>query len=106
MSDPLAYLTPPVGGGCLPSHTNMVVTTAMTLSPGNYCGTGGTPAIKLSGPNGLLVTFSPGTYVIDGGGLSHGRFTYSEYCFCDRNWGYLLLQEQRILQHQRFRNNS
>jgi Flp pilus assembly protein TadG len=81
VSDPLAYLTPPANGVCLPARTNVVVTTAQTLSPGTYCGTGGNPAIKLSGPNGALVTFNPGTYVINGGGVATGGLLIQNTAF-------------------------
>ena len=81
VSDPLAYLNPPAPGVCLPARTNLVVTIATNLNPGTYCGTGGNPAIKLSGPNGLLVTFNPGTYVINGGGSATGGLLIQNTAF-------------------------
>lgn len=81
VSDPLAYLTPPANGVCLPARTNVVVTIATTISPGTYCGTGGNPALKLAGPNGSLVTFSPGLYVINGGGSPTGGLQIQNTAF-------------------------
>ena len=69
--DPLSYLQPPVpcapGGGCdgadcsaHPSRTD--VNSDITLSPGTYCG-----GIRVKN---ATVTFSAGTYIIVGGGIS------------------------------------
>jgi hypothetical protein len=88
VSDPLSYLIPPTGA-CTPSHynfgsaanpiaaTNPLITvtgSTWTIQPGTYCGSvvGGVsyPAINLaSAPHAL--TFAPGTYVIDGGGVAN-----------------------------------
>jgi len=81
VSDPLAYLPQPGTIACLPSHTNVVCTAGScgasfpnkTLTPGNYCASAtGAPAISIQTTG---VTFSPGTYYINGetyatGGLS------------------------------------
>jgi hypothetical protein len=61
-SDPLASLQPPAVGAC--NHTNFSVTSGSpTLSQGVYCG-----GISIS--NGVHVTFNPGTYILEGGGLT------------------------------------
>ena len=56
--------------GC--TYTTVSVTTAQStpqvLQPGVYCGNSTTPAISVS--NGSSVTFSPGMYVINGGGVA------------------------------------
>lgn len=61
--DPLSYLTPPAGGGCLMNPIAQGNTATLTMTPGNYC-------------NGMTfqagtdnITFSPGTYEIGGNGL-------------------------------------
>ncbi len=70
VSDPLAYLTPPATGACLPSHVAVVAAAGATLTPGNYCaGATGTPAISVKTTG---VTFSPGTYIINGEGFATG----------------------------------
>jgi Flp pilus assembly protein TadG len=70
VSDPLAYLTPPATGACLPSHVAYVAATGATLSPGNYCASAaGLPAITIATTG---VTFSPGTYIINGEGFATG----------------------------------
>jgi Flp pilus assembly protein TadG len=78
VSDPLQYVNPPATSGCLPSHTNLgsaanPLTNGTTLTPGNYCGTftGGVahPAIAINNLTGI--TFSPGTYIINGGGSTN-----------------------------------
>jgi len=59
-TDPLANLQPPSVGSC--NHTNFNWSQGTTtLSPGVYCG-----GINISGGN---VTFSSGTYILDGTGL-------------------------------------
>jgi len=64
MDDPLEYLTPPddyEDDGCtFPALVE--VTTDTTLDPGVYCG-----GIHIYGS--ANVTFNPGNYVVDGGGL-------------------------------------
>jgi len=77
VADPLAYLTPPATGACLPSHTAYVAAAGATISPGNYCAcptgsstcTPGAPAITVSAGG---VTFSPGTYILNGEGYATG----------------------------------
>jgi hypothetical protein len=73
VSDPLAYLNPPATAGCLPSHTNMVVSTGTILTPGNYCGTytGGTAHAAITINSAAAVTFASGTYIINGGGATN-----------------------------------
>jgi Putative Flp pilus-assembly TadE/G-like len=62
-SDPLAYLQAPTVGAC--TNNNVSITSGTpTLYPGVYCG-----GINISGGSSS-VTFSPGTYIINGGGLS------------------------------------
>jgi Putative Flp pilus-assembly TadE/G-like len=62
VSNPLAYLTAPRIGSC--SYTNFH-NNVQTLSPGTYCN-----GIQLDG-NGSF-TFNPGTYILEGGGLTVG----------------------------------
>ncbi len=57
--DPLAWVPQPTAGACT-SYKMQVITG--TVYPGLYCG-----GIKING--GANVTFMPGTYIIDGGGL-------------------------------------
>ncbi len=70
-ADPLSFLRPPGGGGaCLAGVVNDTTPAPPTLNPvplnpGRYCGPGG---ISISGVRS--VTFSPGTYVVTGGGIS------------------------------------
>jgi Flp pilus assembly protein TadG len=94
VSDPLAYLTPPATGACLPSHVAVSCTTVLvgstptpqcqalgtspptalttTLSPGNYCacmtstGTSCTAGAPAISVKTTGVTFNPGTYVLNG----------------------------------------
>ncbi len=64
-TDPLAYLQPPTVGTCTAGTTNVSITGgSQTLYPGTYCS-----GIKISGGS-TNVTFSPGTYIINGGGIS------------------------------------
>jgi len=71
----LAYLNPPATAGCLPSHTNLGSTgnpwtpANKSLTPGNYCGTGGFAAINITNTAG--VTMAAGTYMINGGGAAN-----------------------------------
>jgi len=60
-SDPLSYLTAPTVAGC--DYQNVHINSSQTLTPGTYCG-----GIQVSG-SGVLVTFSPGLYILNGGGL-------------------------------------
>jgi hypothetical protein len=59
--DPLAGVAAPTFSGC--TYTKTQITSSRTLSPGVYC-----DGIDISG--GVTVTFSPGLYVLNGGGLS------------------------------------
>ncbi|MCL5006493.1 MAG: pilus assembly protein TadG-related protein [Acidobacteria bacterium] len=62
-SDPLAYLQPPSFNSTTCDQTNVSITGGtQTLYQGVYCG-----GIKITGGD---VTFSPGIYIINGGGLS------------------------------------
>jgi hypothetical protein len=62
-SDPLATLPPVTFSGCDQVNWSQSSTNAnSTLNPGTYCG-----GIKISGGS---VTLRPGTYVLNGGGLS------------------------------------
>lgn len=62
-SDPLAFLQPPTVGPC--DHTSTSITGGTTtLYPGVYCS-----GLSISGGS-TNVTFSPGTYIINGGGMS------------------------------------
>ncbi len=69
-------------------HTNYVANTGgsnVTLTPGVYCGTGGSPAISIGNVNN--VTFNSGVYILDGGGMNLGgiggiaRVTAAGVCF-------------------------
>jgi Putative Flp pilus-assembly TadE/G-like len=63
-SDPLAYLQPPTVGNCdYPSGVS-ISGGSQTLYQGVYCG-----GINISGGS-TDVTFSPGTYIINGGGMN------------------------------------
>ena len=61
--DPLAYVPAPTVGAC--NHTNYTAGGGQTLTvyPGVYCN-----GMNLG--NGAHVTFSPGTYILEGGGLN------------------------------------
>lgn len=61
--DPLIALpNPVVSAGC--DYTNRIVTARTTLAPGNYCN-----GIQIA--TTAAVTFSPGLYVLKGGGLTN-----------------------------------
>ena len=60
-NDPLAYLAPPAYGAC--TENRFSVSNNATLQPGVYC-----DGIKIAGSG--VITFSPGEYVLLGGGLS------------------------------------
>jgi Flp pilus assembly protein TadG len=60
VDDPFANLPAPNFSGC--DYTNLQPHGTMTLSPGVYCG-----GLKISA--GSTITFNPGTYVLNGGGL-------------------------------------
>ncbi|HET9176969.1 MAG TPA: pilus assembly protein TadG-related protein [Terriglobia bacterium] len=63
-SDPLAYLQPPTVGACdYPSGVS-ISGGSQTLYQGVYCG-----GISIKGGS-TDVTFSPGTYIINGGGMN------------------------------------
>lgn len=84
VADPLAYLTPPATGACLPSHVAVTCASntctsasgaalGATLSPGNYCASAtGAPAILVKTTG---ITFSPGTYIINGETFAAGGLT-------------------------------
>ena len=61
--DPLAWVPEPTVGSCSGYQPTKINSSVPPLSPGLYCG-----GIALGGS--ANVTFSPGTYIIDGGGLS------------------------------------
>ena len=62
-SDPLSFLQPPTVGSC--DYQSVSISGGSpTLYPGVYCG-----GINISGGS-TDVTFSPGTYIINGGGMS------------------------------------
>jgi Flp pilus assembly protein TadG len=66
VTDPLAYMQEPTVGGCDfgTSTTAKVITASAVLSPGTYCG-----GIQIYGGSSVVVTFSAGTYILNGGGL-------------------------------------
>jgi hypothetical protein len=54
-------------------YTNFVANAGgsnVSMSPGVYCGTGGSPAISIGNVN--TVTFASGVYILDGGGMNLG----------------------------------
>jgi hypothetical protein len=53
----------PPTGNCIPSATQLVVTSDMTIGPGTYCG-----GIRIA-TGGTTLTMTSGTYVLAGGGL-------------------------------------
>jgi Flp pilus assembly protein TadG len=59
--DPLAWVSEPTVGACTSYHMQNI-STSQTLNPGLYCG-----GLKLNA--GANVTFNPGTYIMNGGGL-------------------------------------
>jgi Putative Flp pilus-assembly TadE/G-like len=60
-ADPLAYLTAPAVGACLPNpNINQPAGPPVVLPPGTYCG------ITVAPTNVVAVTFSPGLYVVTG----------------------------------------
>jgi len=62
VADPLANLAPPAFSNC--DHSSFAVSGgSVTLNPGVYCG-----GISITGQ--ANVTFNPGTYILNGGGLS------------------------------------
>jgi hypothetical protein len=63
--DPLAYVVAPTVGACNYTNTSIGGGQTKTLSPGVYCN-----GITLG--NGANITFSPGTYILEGGGLDIG----------------------------------
>ena len=62
-SDPLAKLPAPTFSGCHGGTSKSISATTATLSPDVYCG-----GITVSG--GANVTFNPGNYILNGGGLN------------------------------------
>ena len=62
-TDPLASLAAPVFSGCNQTGFSMNHTDVVTLSPGVYCG-----GISIIGS--AHATFSPGTYILNGNGLT------------------------------------
>jgi len=63
MADPFAFLAAPSTSGMTVQGTNLVVNRTTTLQPGIYIG-----GITISGK--AQVTLAPGTYVLQGGGLT------------------------------------
>lgn len=61
--DPLAWVPEPTGYGSCTNYSTQNISTSTTLSPGLYCG-----GLKFNGT--ANVTLNPGTYVMDGGGLT------------------------------------
>ncbi len=59
--DPLAWVSEPTVGACTSYHM-LNISTSQTLYPGLYCG-----GLKLNA--GANVSFMPGTYIMNGGGL-------------------------------------
>jgi hypothetical protein len=71
LPDPLAYVPAPTVGGCTYTNVSINANAATTLNPGVYCG-----GLTINGP--ATVTFSPGTYILDGGGMTvNGTTTLS-----------------------------
>lgn len=62
-SDPFSYLSKPTVGACNDTNTSVSGGATATLNPGVYC-----RGISISG--GSRVTFTAGTYILKGGGLS------------------------------------
>lgn len=60
--DPLAWVPEPTVPTCS-SYSTTNINTSQTLYPGEYCG-----GLKLNA--GVSVVFSPGTYIMNGGGLT------------------------------------
>ncbi len=60
--DPLAWVPEPTVPTCS-SYSTLNISTSQTLYPGEYCG-----GLKLNA--GASVVFSPGTYIMNGGGLT------------------------------------
>jgi hypothetical protein len=60
--DPLSYVPAPTVGSCDHNNYHAPGNSAVTLSPGVYCG-----GIQISGSNN--VTFNPGMYILNGGGF-------------------------------------
>jgi Flp pilus assembly protein TadG len=60
--DPLSWVQEPTVSSTCTTLGN--ITTSVTLNPGTYCG-----GIKIAS-SGVTVNFNPGTYVINGGGLT------------------------------------
>jgi hypothetical protein len=63
VADPLAHLPAPTFSGCHGGTYKSISATTATLSPDVYCG-----GITISG--GANVTFNPGDYILNGGGLN------------------------------------
>lgn len=62
--DPMGYLTMPEVPPCTSAYGTIVTNGTQSFSPGVYCG-----GFDFSGP-GTVVTFNPGIYWIEGGGLT------------------------------------
>ncbi len=62
-TDPLSYVSPPTVGACNYTSESITGAYSKTLSPGVYCG-----GISINGAG--TVNFNPGTYILEGGGLS------------------------------------
>jgi Flp pilus assembly protein TadG len=57
VTDPYASRPMPSFSGC--SHINLVVVSSQVLSPGVYCGTGGKPALTITGGTVLMPSSTP-----------------------------------------------
>ena len=83
VEDPFKSLPAPDYAGC--DYTNLQPHGTVTLSPGVYCG-----GLKIS--SGSTITFSPGNYILNGGGLmvssSNATLTGSEVMFYNTSNGY------------------
>jgi hypothetical protein len=79
LPDPLGYLTMPAVGTCTGAYGDYANFTGATLSPGTYCGG--------IGIDHATVTFSPGLYILAGGGLilKHATVTGNGVTFVNTN---------------------
>ena len=93
LPDPLAYLVPPPAGDCSAhpsqiSYTGNSGSKQATINPGTYCG-----GLKIT--SGWTVTFNPGVYVINGGGIWGGGNIKGTgvtiYNTCDASHAYLAI---------------
>lgn len=63
VSNPLAYLSPPTVGACTYTNYSAGGGATVTLNPGTYCN-----GINIA--NGATATFTAGTYILKGGGMT------------------------------------